>query len=127
MEHINVTDEEESLVYDNSTNIRSNAVRILKYIEGHKFRKLFMTLKISDESQFYDLYLVETLNHTLQNFKTNQFDSFMIVSDILSKLYKLGLPEYYYLRKFIFGETDSSMGGNEQYPILMKSRNKIEV
>lgn len=127
MEHINVTDEEESLVYDNTMNIRSNAVRILKYIEGHKFRKLFMTLKISEESQFYDLYCVETLNNTLKNFRTNQFDSFMIVSDILSKLYKLGLPEYYYLRKFIFGENDSSMGGNEQYPILMKSRNKIEV
>lgn len=126
MEHINITDENESMVYENSAQIRNNAYQILSYIEGHSFKNKFANMK-SAESNFYETYFVITLNDVLTNFKTNQIESFVKIVDILSKLYKLGLPEYYYLRKFIFGDSDNSMGGNEQYPILLKSESKLQV
>jgi|TARA_Y100000389_G_scaffold77054_1_gene73800 hypothetical protein len=123
MEHVNVTDEDDTLVFESAPKIRNNASKILSYIEGHSFRKKYASM---NDENFYESFFVIRLNETIKDFKTKRTESFVIIADILSKLYKLGLPEYYYLRKFIFGDTDTSIGGNEQYPIIFKSESKLQ-
>jgi|TARA_B110000261_G_scaffold30378_2_gene34572 hypothetical protein len=134
-ENMNTTDDTENIIYDTTTQIRANAFKILKHIEGYAFyRTLNMLGYNEDTPDAFNLYFVERLNTLLTEFHNSTTDDtritvFIDIREILVRLYRLGLPEYYFLRNLLFNDKGSKrfeQGGNDKYPILNKSQTKIK-